>query len=74
MSDSGKNDATSKPGNPAPHPQNARPESIPTANLLNPDPANGVNSLLKNDSEIMKTYDLNDENLRNLKQLRKFSF
>ena len=56
-----------------PQTPNPRPESIPTANLLKPDSSDNYKSLMKNDSEIMKAYDLNEENLRNLKQLRKSS-
>ena len=51
-----------------------KPESIPTANLLSTDTSDGLKKLMKNDSDIMKAYDLNEENLRNLKQLRKSSF
>ena len=54
--------------------QGARPESIPTANLLNPNSSHSISSIMKNDSEIMKTYDLNEENLRNLRMLSKFLF
>lgn len=48
------------------------PETIPTLRLLNPDPSGNISNLMKNDSEIMKAYDLNEENLKNLKQLRKY--
>ena len=70
MSDQGNNyDVGPRAQQPDP-----KPETIPTANLLNPDASNSYRSLMKNDSEIMKAYDLNEENLRNLKQLRKCFF
>lgn len=51
-----------------------RPENIPTVTLLNGGSSDNFKKLMKNDSDIMKAYDLNEENLKNLKHLRKYSF
>ena len=51
------------------------PHTISTQKLLENNSPNSLNDLIKNDSEIMKSYDLNESNLKSLKQLRKcFSF
>ena len=44
-----------------------------TADLLNPGRLRNLDKHFKENKDIMKTYDLNEENLRNLKQLRKYS-
>lgn len=44
------------------------PELVHTSDLLNPNNVRDVSSLLRADSEIMRVYDLNEENLRILKQ------
>lgn len=51
------------------------PHTISTQQLLENNCPNSLHDLIKNDSEIMKSYDLNESNLKSLKQLRKcFSF
>lgn len=49
------------------------PQSVHTADLLNPGRSTDLDNIIKADGEIMKTYDLTEDNLKNLKQLRKYS-
>ncbi len=54
------------------HGDRANPQNISTQQLLENNSPNNLNDLIKNDSEIMKSYDLNESNLKSLKQLRKY--
>ena len=58
---------------PVPELNSVDPSTVSTAELLNPSRARETSAILKPDIDIMRTYDLNEENLRNLKHLRKFS-